>query len=212
MESASLYSHKMVLSALQHERGFTLIEMLISLTMGLVIIAGIATVFISTSQTSSVISSRTERMGDLFLATHLMQAGLRESISLPDPAMPILTNLANRGVAIPTGYPASDTVFTSLPYWDAASNTLTYQNLEGNVGIFHYQHSSKDSISWLRPLASGVSGSKNFQELIRDLDTTNGMIVSPINGGINVTLQSAYYNEQHQNQITSLAFKMWPRN
>jgi len=212
MDSTILHSHTISAFDLQHERGFTLIEMLVSLTMGLVIIAGIAMVFISISQTSSVISSRTERMGDLFLATHLMQAGLRESVSVPNVTIPILTNLAKRGVAIPSGYPSNDTVFTSLPYWDAASKTLTYQNLEGDVGIFHYQHGSKDSIYWLRPLAPGISGSINFQELIRGLDTTNGMIVSPVNGGISVTLQSAYSNEQHQNRLVSLAFNMWPRN
>jgi len=210
MGSSALYSHTVYVSDLQHERGFTLIEMLISLTMGLVVIAGITMVFISISQTSSVISSRTERMGDLFLATHLMQAGLRESVSVSNAS--ILTNLANRGVAIPAGYPSSDTVFTSLPYWDATSKTLTYQNLEGDVGIFHYQHGSKDSIYWLRPLAPGISGSIKFQELIRGLDTAKGMIVSPVNGGISVTLQSTYSNEQHKNRLVSLAFNMWPRN
>jgi len=210
MGSSALYSHTVYVSDLQHERGFTLIEMLISLTMGLVVIAGITMVFISISQTSSVISSRTERMGDLFLATHLMQAGLRESVSVSNAS--ILTNLANRGVAIPAGYPSSDTVFASLPYWDATSKTLTYQNLEGDVGIFHYQHGSKDSIYWLRPLAPGISGSIKFQELIRGLDTAKGMIVSPVNGGISVTLQSTYSNEQHKNRLVSLAFNMWPRN
>jgi len=210
MGSTALHSQTISSPDMQHERGFTLIEMLISLTMGLVVIAGIAMVFISISQTSSVISSRTERMGDLFLATHLMQAGLRESVSVSNAS--ILTNLANRGVAIPAGYPSSDTVFTSLPYWDASSKTLTYQNLEGDVGIFHYQHGSKDSIYWLRPLAPGISGSTNFQELIRGLDAAKGMIVSPVNGGISVTLQSIYSNEQHQNRLVSSAFNMWPRN
>jgi len=210
MKPAVLDRRKIPLSNLPSERGFTLIEMLISLSMGLVIIAGITMVFIATSQTSSVISSRTERMGDLFLATHLMQAGLRESVSTP--TMSILTNLKNRGVALPAGYPSSDTVFASLPYWDNNSKTLTYQNLEGDVGIFHYQHSSKDRIYWLRPLAKSYSGSTNFEELIRDLDTTKGMIVSPIDGGLNITLQSVYSNEQHQNKLASLAFNIWPRN
>ena len=210
MGSTVLHSHTKSAPDLQHECGFTLIEMLISLTMGLVVIAGITMVFISTSKTSSVISSRTERMGDLFLATHLMQAGLRESVSVPNAS--ILTNLASRGVSIPAGYPASDTVFTSLPYWDATSNTLTYQNLEGNIGIFHYQHGSKDSIYWLRPLAPGIPGSTNFQELIRGLDTTKGMLVSSVDRGISVTLQSVYSNEQHQRRLVSLAFNMWPRN
>jgi len=185
--------------------------MIISMSIGLMIIAGITTVFISNGKTSNAISSRTERMGDLFIASQLMQAGLRESRKTPDPNNPILTNLSSRSVSIPSGYPAS---FSFLPYWDATSKTLTYQNLEGNVGIFHYQHKSggkiqKDKIYWLRPLAKGASGSKNFQELIRNLDTKKGMIVSPVSGGVTVKLKSIYSNEH---EPLSLSFSIWPRN
>jgi len=202
-------------SKAQGDRGFTLIEMLISMSMGLVIIAGIAMVFVSNGKTSSTMTSRSGRMGDLFLASHLMQEGLRESLSVALTGTKSVTNnLSSRGVTSIPNYPAS---FSTLPFWDSASKTLTYQDLEGNVGIFHYQHKSggktqKDKIYWLRPIPVGASGATNFQELIRDLDTTNGLQVSPVNGGVTVTLQSRYNNEQHQSKVLSLSFSLWPRN
>ncbi|TLS73681.1 prepilin-type N-terminal cleavage/methylation domain-containing protein [Mariprofundus erugo] len=202
------------------EEGFTLIELMISMAMGLVIIAGLASVFITNSKVTSSVSSRTERMGDLYLASQLMQAGLRESLNVPSATNPILTDLASRGVTPPTGYPASNATFTSLPYWDATSKTLTYQNMEGHVGIFQYQRPSTNCpangagcIFWLRPLAAADSGSATFQEMMRDLSTTNGLVVSAsATAGVSVTLQASYMNEQHQSSVLSLGFKIWPRN
>jgi len=205
---------------MQREQGFTLIEMLISMSMGLVLIAGLSSIFISNSNISRVMSSRSERMGDLFLASHLMQEALRESRSVPDANMSIRTNLSDRGVTPPPSYPA-DATFTALPYWHAASNTLTYQDLEGNVGIFQYQRTKDDRIYWLRPLAAGASGSSTFQELMRDMDTTNGMkvynpatnfAVTALGGGMRVDLTSAYANENKQGRTLSLSFMAWPRN
>jgi len=214
-------SHQPCERITSREKGFTLIEMLISMAMGLAIIAGLTSIFIADSQTSRAISSRTERMADLFLASHLMQEALRESQSLPDPNMSIRTNLTNRGVTAPPSYP-SDATFTALPYWDVSSKTLTYQDLEGNVGIFQYQRTSNDRIYWLRPLAVGASGSSTFQELMRNLDTTNGMrvynpttnnvVTTAIGGGMRVDLTSAYKNENKQAKTLSLSLLAWPRN
>jgi hypothetical protein len=131
--------------------------------------------------------------------------------------MSILTNLNNRGVTLPANYPA-DAAFTALPYWDATSKTLTYQTLEGNVGIFHYQHSKKDRIYWLRPIAN----IKQFEELMRDLDKSAGMLVydpatgnpvtTALGGGLRVDLASAYSNESKQGKTLTLSFMTWPRN
>ena len=206
------------------EFGFTLLEMLISMAIGLVILAGLTSIFIANSETSRVISSRTEQMGDLFLASHLMQEALRESQSAPDPTTSILTNLTARNVSKPSQYPTSDTTFTALPFWHAASKTITYQDVDGNVGIFHYQHTKTDRIYWLRPLAVGVSGTKNFQELMRDLDPANGLTVynptanpkapvgTVLGGGMEVKLQSQYTNKNHQTSYLSLGLMIWPRN
>jgi len=210
------------------EQGFTLIEMLISMAMGLILIAGLTSIFIADSNTSRAISSRSERMGDLFLASHLMQEALRESKSAPftttttpTTTPSILTNLNERSVSLPANYP-SDAAFTALPYWDATSKTLTYQDLEGNVGIFQYQRTSNDRIYWLRPLSAGFSGSSTFQELMRDLDTsiglkvydpaTNNPVTTAIGGGMRIDLTSAYTNENKQGKTLSLSFTIWPRN
>jgi len=217
MQPVGFSTHLPDAALMRHGQGFTLIEMLISMSMGLLLIAGITSIFISDNNISRAISSRTERMGDLFLVSHLMQEALRESLIQPDPANSILTDLTNRGVSLPTGYP-SDITFTDLPYWDASSQTLTYQNLDGNVGIFQYQRTSNDRIYWLRP-ASNIT---NFQELIRDLDPDNGMLVhNPLTnsafttnpwGGMKVILTSAYMNENRKHLTLSLSLMAWPRN
>jgi len=187
------------------EHGFTLIEMMVSMGMGLLILAGITAVFTSYGKTSTAVSSRTERMGDLYLATQMMQADLRESAvvagSIPKPA-----DLASRGVSLPGGYPT--TFASGLPYWDATTKTLTYQDQDGNTGIFQYQHTSNDRIYWLRPDASFST----FQELIRDLDTTNGMTVATASGVWTVTLSASYADEKRTSKNMTLSFKTWPRN
>jgi len=201
------------------EAGFTLIEMMISMAMGLIIIAGLAMVFNSNSKISTAITSRTERMGDLYLASQLMQAGLRESVSVTAPAYPAdlgaggrkpastCSSPNNQSVSIPANYPGS---FPYFPYWDATSKTLTYQDIDGNTGIFHYQHTQNDRLYWLRPDPCTYQ----FQELLRDMDTSNGMAVAPTSAGgaVSVTLQSTYSNEQNQSRTLSLSFKTWPRN
>jgi len=201
------------------EAGFTLIELMISMAMGLIIIAGLASVFATNSKVSGAVTSRTERMGDLYLASQLMQAGLRESVAVIAPAFPadlgaggrkpaaICASPNNQSVSIPANYPTS---FPYLPYWDLTSKTLTYQDMDGNTGIFHYQRTQSDRLYWLRPDPCVYQ----FQELLRDLDTTNGMVVAATSAGgaVSVTLQSSYTNEQRQTSLLSLSFKIWPRN
>ncbi len=202
------------------QRGFTLIEMLISMSMGLVIIAGITMVFMSNSNVSRVISSQTEIMGDLYLASHLMQAGLRGSVAVttPSPSFPadlgsgarkptaLCDSPNDKSVSLPTNYPTS---FPSYPYWDATSKTLTYQDMDGNTGIIQYQRTANDRIYWLRPDPCVWQ----FQELIRDMDLNSGLAVTISSSGeVDVTLIAAYSNEQKQSRTLSLSFKTWPRN
>jgi len=224
------------------ESGFTLIEMLISMAIGLVLIAGIAMIFVSSSKTSTALTGRTERMGDLFLASHLMQAAVRESKAmLPAPAssLPRGTDVQANGrckppasgscldpvtgqcsnttktVSLPNNYPSS---FPYYPYWDSVSKTLTYKDLDNNTGIFQYQRTKTDRIYWLRPDRCAYK----FEELMRDMDPSTGMVVTsptPILNGtvtegaiVSVVLQALYSNEQHQQKPLSLSFKVWPRN
>jgi prepilin-type N-terminal cleavage/methylation domain-containing protein len=188
-----------------NESGFTLIELMVSMVMGLIIIAGITMMFISYSRTSNAVSLRTERMGDLYLATQIMLADLRESMQVTGPAARP-ADLAARGVSLPSGYPVT---FTSgLPYWDAVTKTMTYQDQDGSTGIFQYQRTSNDRIYWLRPDITVSS----FAELIRDLDITNGMTATLAANVWTVTLNSSYSDEKHKGKNMTISFKTWPRN
>jgi len=201
------------------EAGFTLIEMMIALGMGLIIIAGLSAMFVTNSRVTESFTSRTERMGDLYLASQLMQADLRGSVSVPAAAFPAdlkpngrrgnvngVCTAATASVSLPASYPTN---FAYLPFWDAASKTLTYQDLDGNTGIFQYQRTAKDSIYWLRP-DNCIS---TFQELMRNMDTTSGIVVTAPNGGpVDVSLTSSYRTSNRQDAPLTLDFKLWPRN
>lgn len=191
--------------SIKEERGFTLIEMLIGMAMGLVIIAGLTMVFVSLNDSSRAVTSRTERMGDLFLASQVMQSELRQSLSAELSTYTVAADLTARGVSAISGFPVS---FPSLPYWDAATKTITYQDLDGNVGIFQYQRTSNDRVYWLRPDATV----KTYEELIRDLDTSTGVTVTTVSGVMTVKLSSIYINEDKESRNLDITFKTRPRN
>lgn len=60
-------------------RGFTLIELMVSMAIGLVILLGMMMTFTSDSKVSSTLASRTERLGDLYLVSQIMQSQLRNA-------------------------------------------------------------------------------------------------------------------------------------
>ncbi len=64
------------------QRGFTLIELMVAMVIGLVLMAGIYSNFIMQSSVQSMQSDVTERMGDLYLASHIMQGELRVASSI----------------------------------------------------------------------------------------------------------------------------------
>jgi len=203
------------------EDGFTLIEMMVSMAMGLVLIAGLASVFTSMGKTSATVSAKTERMGDLYLMSQIMQEEIRLSLKAQDINTKVLANLTSRGVNIAkkiAKYPTANATFDALPYWDWPSRTLTYQNIDGDVGVFCYQYNGKtDAIYWLRADAS----IKTFDELSRNMDVSNGLCAldasnvcskASVPNVASMKLLASYLNENHQSRTLSLAFMAWPRN
>ncbi len=177
---------------------------MISMAIALVLLMGMTAVFVEDTRVAGAIARRGNRMGDLYLASQIMQRDVRASRALTNPPFP--ADLAVRGISLPGNYPAS---FSSLPYWDAASKTLTYQDVDGNTGIFQYQRTSNDRIYWLRADFNQTT----FQELIRDLDTANGMSASASASGVwTVTLNAAYVNASKQTENMTISFKVWARN
>jgi len=155
-------------------RGFTLIELMISMAIGLMILLGMMLMFTSNAKVSNTLASRTERLGDLYLVSQIMQTELRNA--------------------------QAGTISWS-------SNVLAYTSQDGDSAQFEYQRTSDDRLYWLRP------GETNFQEVVRELDTTDGMTVTGGASGVwTVTLKSAYQNENHETKTLDLSFKAWARN
>lgn len=156
------------------ERGFTLIEMMIAMAIGLMILLGMVMMFSADSKVTNTMASRTERLSDLYLVSQIMQSELRNA--------------------------QSGTISWS-------SNTLAYTDQDGVNGYFEYQRTSDDRLYWRRPTAS------NYEELIRDLNTSTGVAVSGSAGNIwTVTLKSSYQNENRETKNLELSFKVWARN
>jgi len=176
----------------QNERGFTLIEMMVGMSMGLIILAGLTALFVSMNDTSRSVASRSERMGDLYLASHIMQAELRggQDICWDATNSRIIYQPLDGAVAL-TGCNTVDAANGSfeLRPADLANNKPT------------------PYICWDRPDLGG-----GCQELIRDLDAAGLVMPAPVDGVSTVTLVASYLNEDKQSRTLSLRFNTWPRN
>jgi len=61
------------------QQGFTLIELMVSMLIGMVILLGMMLMFTSNARVSNSMASRTERLGDLYLVSQIMQTELRNA-------------------------------------------------------------------------------------------------------------------------------------
>ena len=186
------YSYPDKTSLTEAENGFTLIEMMFSISMGLIILAGLTTMFVSMSNVSRSVASRGERMGDLYLASQIMQAELRESKAV------CWDSVKNRIIY----QPLDSTDILDV----AACNTLAAGN-----GSFELRPAKASTIHntpyicWDRPLKN------RCEELIREL-TPSGLVATSSAGTWTITLTGQYRNEEKKDRQLSIRFKTWPRN
>jgi len=176
----------------QDARGFTLIEMVVGMAMGLIILAGLTAMFVSMNDASRAVSSRSDRMGDIYLASHIMQAELRESQNLCWEAA------KNRIIYRPL---------------DSAV-VLACNTVDASQGSFEFRPAKTGKptpyICWDRP-----GKADGCQELIRDMNASNptGLVASQSANLIwTITLTSSYLNENKATKTLSLRFKTWKRN
>jgi len=71
--------HKLMSRNRQAQQGFTLIELMVSMLIGMVILLGMMLTFTSNARVSNSMASRTERLGDLYLVSQIMQTELRNA-------------------------------------------------------------------------------------------------------------------------------------
>lgn len=171
------------------EAGFTLIELMITTVIGMVVLAGVSSMFVSNTRLATSLADRTERLGDLYISSHIMQAALRNA-------------------------QASQTVITQGP-----PLKLAYTPVDSIcVGYFEYKAAASPRtdyiIRWHRPeKLDGTCNNGNPQELIRNLPASNGMaVVDDGTGLLSIDLSSNYENPSQETKTVSLSFKVWSRN
>jgi prepilin-type N-terminal cleavage/methylation domain-containing protein len=173
------------------EHGFTLIELIISMAIGVILLAGISMMFVSDGNMATAQSNRSERFNDLYLASQIMQSELRQSSAI------CWDSTNNRIIYQPL---------------DSSTSLGSCDTVNSHNGSFEFQASNSD-ICWDKP-----DNGSGCQELIRNLSTTpQGLQVSPTSNADlstvrTVTLTSLYVNAQKQDQTVDLAFHVWPRN
>lgn len=182
----------------RQESGFTLIEVLVSMVIALVLLAGVVGVFISQHKSASMVQDRTDRLSDLFLASQIMQSELRQ-------AQAICWDGTNKKM-----------VYQPLDSGTAISDPCTGSVAAAN-GAFEFRaadaNSSTSYICWNRANSDG-----NFcRVLIQDMKDSTGLQISPTGNSDlqalrKVTLTARAKNYERVDQDVSLEFDVWPRN
>jgi len=176
-------------STQKNEKGFTLIEMMVTLVIALVILAGMTAVFISQTRAAHTVASKTETMGDLYLASQIMQSALRGAKAV-----------------------CWDSVNSRLIYQpidSAVDITSAACTTDPANGWFKY---SGTAICWDRALDAG-----GCQELLRGIASVSGLTVTPSSNADlqtvrTITFSSIYKGSDHVDRTLGLKFKIWPRN
>ena len=177
----------------KQEKGFTLIELMVTLVIALVILAGMTAVFISQTRAAHTVGSKTELMGDLYLASQIMQSAMRGAKAICWD--PVGQRLMYQPIDSPT---ASDIA--------SACNSTSAAN-----GWFTYSTAAPANICWDRPNLA------NCEELLRGLSSVSGLDVKPVGNADlravrTITLSATYKDSNHADQTLNLKFKVWPRN
>jgi len=182
-------------------RGFTLIELMVSMVMSLIILAGIVSVFISDSRTHLTAVSKAELLGDIGLAASIIKGELRQAKNicwLPVSKILVYQPLDSASVisaaacTVPTGASSPNGAFKLVAAGAGGCTT-----------------SSTPCICWDRPNKGG-----GCQEMLRNILPSTGLDASQgaLNKVWSVTLTGTYMNQSHNLTNAQSIFKVWPRN
>jgi len=180
----------------QNSRGFTLIEIMVAMVIALFLLAGLVTTMVSQQKTATMVSGRTDRLSDLFLASQIMQTALRD-------AQAMCWDGTNKRLVY---QPLDSTAAVTAP----CTATVNPKN-----GFFRFNAATavqSAAVCWDRPnLGDGC------QELLRDLKDVTGLQVSPVsNTNLKVLrkiiLTALATNRDRIDRDVFMEFNVWPRN
>jgi len=177
------------------ERGFTLIELMVSVVIAMVMMAGLYGVFLMQSRVQNAQSEAVESSEDLRIAAQIMQGELRL-------AREICWDSTNtRVIYRPLPSTVSVGACTSV---DAANGSFELRAADSTHPTPY--------MCWDRPNDGG-----GCAELVRNLNAATGLQVTPTsNADVTVTrhidLVSAYKDYEKKSMDWNVNFDVWPRN
>jgi len=183
-------------------RGFTLIELMVSMVMSLIILAGIISVFISDSRTHLAVVSKAELLADVGLASSIIKSELRQSQNICWlPASKILVYQPLDSTTVVSA------AACAVPPAGVASQNGAFKLVAAGAG--GCSTSSTPCVCWDRPNQGG-----GCQEMLRNVLPLTGLDASQgvVNKVWSVTLTGTYMNQSHNLISTQSLFKVWARN
>lgn len=181
------------------EKGFTLIELIVSMAIALIILAGMVGMFISQNRTQSEEINRLEVTGDMNLAAAIMKSELRQAKNVCWDAA--TKTLAYQPVDSDTVIPAACAI---------VANSKNGKFTLVNAGASGCSTSVTPCICWDRPNVAG-----GCQEMLRHMQSGTGLQVSNpgVVGGVwGITLKGVFMDSNHLSKTTVVDFNVWPRN
>lgn len=174
------------------EQGFTLVELLVSMVVAMVLLAGLYGNFIMQSRVQNAQSEVVESAEDLRLAAQIMQGELR--------------------LAEATCWDAGN---SALVYKTLGSPDLSVCNSAALASTAHgFFRDNGGAVCWDRP-----NDGSGCQELVSNLNAATGLVVTPATNNVadligvrTVTLMSTYKDHLKQNKDWSVSFDILPRN
>jgi len=182
--------------------GFTLIELMLSMVMSLIILAGIVSVFISDSRTHLAVVSKAELLGDVGLASSIIKSELRQAQNvcwLPVSKILVYQPLDSTAVI--------SAAACTVPPPGAASQNGAFKLVAAGAG--GCTTSSTPCICWDRPL-----NGQGCQEMLRNILPLTGLDASQsaVNKVWSVVVTGTYINQGHNLTSAESIFKVWARN
>ncbi len=197
----------------RREKGFTLIELMVTLVIAMVILAGMVAVFISQTRAAHTVGSKTELMGDLYLASQIIQSELRgaKAVCWDSTNQRLVYQPIDSGVSI---FNAATNACDSTDGANAWFKSVA-------AGAGGCSTSNTPCVCWRRPsppvAPPATTPQKNCQELLRGLSSASGFLITPTGNADlqtvrTISLTAIYQDINHANQDLNLKFKVWPRN